>query len=432
MKTHMQMWLTALVASLVVSNAVASVALALPQDWDQLIDNTIDDIDPETPPPGDPDRDCTGATRTFTLDDTALADARALLQGTRIQISHTQQGVPIVGEERTIDLRGGIPAYKFDQLMQAQEARCAQTPNPDACFLNWLQQMSETAVHTITPRYHSYIEWGSFLQLAGLDYEPLNIPVIEKDVSGKASKAVLSLLVVPIVFNIEHAKCYINEIGSTVANSADLDMYIEGGYLTVDIPLYSGFSPTLKCEGEAVALWGLHSWGWADEFFPDVDLDDIRLKLRVGPFKNVDGLPIYDSAIVDFHADLDLNNTPGFVEDVVDFFRDYRDRVKDKTQEKIRKGLLKETVKEGLGQGMVGFIENQTGDSVERICDVDTFGTSIRFEYEVNVPTSGNSGGGSTPWETKLSHDSTYMPTSGNSGGGSTPRVLSPSELFAR
>jgi hypothetical protein len=295
----------------------------------------------------------------------------------------------IVGEPRTVEFEKNIPPYKLEELEQAQQAKCAKTPDPDACMLEWEQQLNETVVRTFTPTYHSYIEWGPTLQALGLDYEPLDIPVIEKDVSGTVSKAVWSLLTLggAAFFNIERAKCYINEIGATVETNADFAMYIDKGYLALHIPVYSGFSPTLKCEGEAVALYGAHSWGWADDWFPDVDLDDISLTFRLGPFKNVEGLPLYAGAAVDFHADLDINNIPGFVEEVIDWFRDYRDRVKNAVQEKIRKRLQKASIKEGLGEALIGLIEFQTADSVKRICDVDTTDTFIRFEYEVGGPT---------------------------------------------
>jgi hypothetical protein len=44
-----------------------------------------------------------------------------------------------VGEPRTIELQNSIPPYKFQQLEQAQHAKCAKTSNPDACMLEWEQ-----------------------------------------------------------------------------------------------------------------------------------------------------------------------------------------------------------------------------------------------------------------------------------------------------
>jgi hypothetical protein len=338
-------------------------------------------------PGGDPDRDCTGATKTFTLDDGALAFALRLLEGTRIQISHTRQGVPIVGEPRTIKWTP-IPLHKLEELEQAQQARCAHTSDPDACMREWEQQLNETMkVYTSTPTYNSYIQWGPQLQLAGHDYEPLDIPVIEKGVSGTVAKVVWTLLGLGPFFSIDRAKCYINEIGATVATDSDFAMYMDNGYLALHIPLDSGFSPTLKCEGKGVALYGAYSYGWADDWFPDVDLDDISLTIRLGLFKNVDGLPLYAGAFADFHADLDINNTPGFVEDVIDWFKDYRDRVKNAVQEKMSKRLQEASIKEKFGKALLGLIGVSTGDSVERICNVDTSATAIRFEYEVGGPT---------------------------------------------
>jgi hypothetical protein len=56
-------------------------------------------------------------------------------------------------------------------------------------------------------------------------------------------------------------------------------------------------------------------------------------------------------------------------------------------QERVRNRLQKASIKAGLGEALLDLIELQTGDSVGRICDVDTADSLIRFEYEVDGPT---------------------------------------------
>src|SRR5688500_17947261 len=75
MKNQLRGWFTAVIVALVAANTVAPVVLGLPKDDPSIDDDPIIDDDPDDilpTPPGDPDRDCTGATKTFTLMLTAL------------------------------------------------------------------------------------------------------------------------------------------------------------------------------------------------------------------------------------------------------------------------------------------------------------------------------------------------------------------------
>ncbi len=360
------------------SETMSSTALRL--DDDPFNDGPAD-IPPDLP---DPEPNCSAGSRVYTVDNDLLSGLLLLLSGSRLQISHTRQGEPIVGEPRTINLKRGIPAAKFQQLEQAQEARCSAQPNPGQCMVNWYQRMNETVVHTVVPEYHSYVNWSnSFANLTGLSYTPVPVPVVEKSVQKKLTKALTSLLVLPIAINVDRARCHVNQIESIVDfNNNSHPVEIRNGRLEIGFPLSSAGYPTLKCEGRAVALWGLHTWGWADELFPDVSLTNMRLGASFGGFRSEQDLPMYSFVHVNVDADIDLNNIPGFGEGIIDFFKDYEDRVRTKVGDALRNKLMSDTVREAFGRALVDLVEDRSGDEVERVCDVHAAGNTVDIEYE--------------------------------------------------
>ncbi len=349
-------------------------------DDDPFNDGPLD-IPPDLP---DPEPQCPAGSHVYTVDNDLLSGLLLLLSGSRLQISHTGRGEPIVGEPRTINLKRGIPAAKFEQLEQAQEARCSGQPNPGQCMVNWYQRMNETVVHTIVPKYHSYVDWSNtFGNLTGLSYTPVPVPVVEKSVQKKLTKALTSLLVLPIAVNVDRARCHVNQIESIVDYSNNSHpVEIRNGRLEIGFPLSGVGYPTLKCEGRAVALWGLHTWGWADELFPDVSLTNMRLGVSFGGFHSEENLPMYSFVHVNVDADIDLNNIPGFGEGMIDFFKDYEDRVRSKVADTLRDKLMSNTVREAFGRALVDLVEDRSGDVVERVCDVHAAGDTVDIEYE--------------------------------------------------
>lgn len=345
----------------------------LPDDWPPV----------DLPPLDDPEPQCPVGSRAYTIDN-SLVDLLALtLSGSRLQISHTGRGEPLTGEPRTLNLKKGITASKFQQLEAAQEQRCLTRPDPGQCILDWYHAMNETVVHTIVPEYHSYVEWGDgFANLTGLEYTPVPVPVVEKPVQSTIAKAVTSALILPIAVNVDRARCYVNQIESTFSTQTH-PTDIRNGRLQIGFPLDSGATPTLKCEGRAVALWGWHTWGWSDEMFPDVSLSNMYMNATIGGFSVVDGLPMYGSVGVGVDADIDLNNVPGFGESLISFFKDYSTKARAKVAAALRNKLMSDTVREAFGRALVGLVEQRSKDSIERVCDVRAAGDTIEVEYEV-------------------------------------------------
>jgi hypothetical protein len=305
-----------------------------------------------------------------------------------MQISHTGQGIPLVAEPRTVNFTKSITAAKFEQLESAQEERCNKKPNPAQCMADWYQRMNETVVHTYQSEFHSYIDWSDAVTNAtGLDYTPLPIPVVEKSVQKKLTKALTSALILPIAVNVDRARCYVNQIESIVYfNNNTHPAEIRNGKLEVGMPLDSVGYPTLKCEGRAVALWGLHTWGWADELFPDVSLTNMQIHASIGAFRSEDDLPMYSSVDINVQADIDLNNIPSVGEDVIDFIKDYSDKSRTRVAEVLHKKLMSDAVREAFGRGIVQLVEQRTGDEIERVCKVNAEGDRISIEYEEVLP----------------------------------------------
>ncbi len=145
---------------------MTSTGWAISQTSDQSVLNDVQTmarvrIDDDPPGPGpidppidpDPEPQCGANSRTHWIDNAVLNLLAGVLTESRLQISHTRQGEPIVGEPRTINLAKSITAAKFEELEQAQEQRCERASNPGRCMTDWYQRMTETIVYTIEPRY---------------------------------------------------------------------------------------------------------------------------------------------------------------------------------------------------------------------------------------------------------------------------------------
>lgn len=340
--------------------------------------------------PEDPEPETCEADAVYTVDNETITELLFVLGGTRLQISHTRQGVPIEGELRTMELSKGITSAKFQELEAAQEERCSTKFDPLQCMADWYQAMSATVVHTIQPSYHSYVDWSDAITAeTGLEYTLVPVPVVEKSIQKNLTKGLLTALVLPIVINVDRARCAINQIESVANfNNNTHQAEIVNGKLELAMPLTSVGFPTLKCEGRAVALWGLHSWGWADELFPDVNLTNIQIKASIGSFKAENELPGYSSAIVSVDAHIDLNNLSVVEENILDFIKDYNNKIKTKVAAALQLKLLGNNVREAFGRAIVKQIENESGESVARVCDVNGLGDRIEIEYERLNPTS--------------------------------------------
>lgn len=350
-----------------------------------IIDDGIDSgggpIDVEPPEDDDDEPSCPANSKSYTVDNQMLFDLLFVLNGTRFQFSHAPQGASIVGEPRTINFAGGLTAAKFLELEQAQQQSCSTKADPDQCMLDWYQKMSEFAVHTYSPKYYSYVDFpNTFSNVTGVDYIPLPIRVVEKSVQSKWTKALTTLLALPIAVNVDKARCFINQIEGVVDNNAH-KMELHNGQLELGMTLDSAGDPTLVCEGRAVALWGLHTWGWADELFPDIRLSNMRMAINLGGFIVKDDLPMYSFADVDVHADIDLNNIPGFGEDIIDFIKGFRDKAHTKVSEALEKKLMSNSLREAFGRVIVLALENQTHHKVERVCNVSTDNDTVTIEY---------------------------------------------------
>jgi len=337
--------------------------------------------EPTNIPPQEPDSDPCNPDRTYTVNNQALSELIFFLGQTRLQLSHTAQGVPLTPEPRTINLAKGITAAKFRDLERAQEARCNRKPNPAQCMATWVQQMSQTVVHTFQSDIYSYIDWpNSVTNTIGLSHTKVPIPVVEKSVQSKLAKVLTSPLILPIAITVDRARCHINQIESVVQTTTH-KAEIQNGRLKIDIPLTGGI-PTLKCEGRAAALWGLHSWGWADELFPDVRLTNMQVNASFGGFAIHQDVPVYTSVFVGVHADIDLNNVPGIGEDVINFMKDYTKKSHRKVKLALEKELKRNKVKLAFGKGVTRIIEKQSGDRINRVCSIDSAGNQIRIQYE--------------------------------------------------
>ncbi|MEE9354654.1 MAG: hypothetical protein V3U75_03605 [Methylococcaceae bacterium] len=345
----------------------------------------------------DPEPACTASSRTYSVTNELLNLLGLLLNGSRLQISHTGQGVPLVGQPRTINFFETIPIAKFELLEKAQEQRCEHKPNPTQCMNDWYQDMNEQIVYTIEPKHHSYVDWSdSFSNVTGLSFTPVPVPVVEKPVQSKIAKAVTTLLIWPIAVNVDKARCFINQVESNF-NHMTHPIDIKNGRLEIGMTLKSVGSPTLKCEGRAVALWGLHTWGWADKLFPDINLTNMKVAASLGDFRVVDDMPMFSTAKVDVQASVDLNNIPDIGESVISFFKDYSKKARNKVADALRKKLASKKVREAFGHALVDLVEKNTGDQVDRVCAVHAAGDNVDIEYEtvietdpvINVPAGG-------------------------------------------
>jgi len=338
----------------------------------------FNDPDPTVPvpPAPDPEPACSSSARMVSMSSADLnTDLHVFLRSTRIQLSHFGRGEPVVGPSRKLLLRRNIPAYKLDQFMNNIERQCSSKPNPVQCVVDRMTALNDPVVHTITPTYDSYIHWPhGMANLMGSEFEQLPISVVKKTLIHKW------WLKYALPGSVTEARCSMNNIHHVIDFNDGASFDFSGNAMRFRIPLTTG-NPALKCDGYG-RFFGI-GVGWADELFPDVNLHNPNVVLTFGAFRAEDGHLAYKVSRGFFNGSVDLNNTPGPIEDFIDLLKGFRDKIDDKIEEKLRKATEKAKVRRGIRRALEKLLSGRAGTSISgRICDVKVGGGRMRVWYE--------------------------------------------------
>jgi hypothetical protein len=262
-----------------------------------------------------------------------------LLKDSRLQISHTSNGVPLPGNPVEYQVRWSIPAYKWSDL-------CEKTPPAPLC------DGPREGVRTLrkyTPIYNSYLDFGAVAVAAGApDFIPLPIPIVEKEVPtwlrvlivGASPGSLLAAV------DVDRIQLLINNINLDFNDASKWNVGIGDGGLTLGVKLQSSH-PTIKCMGHyhvrAGYVWSV-SENWADEMCPDFDLSQMDLSIRVLTDASGGRLGVADAQVT-----AQLQPT-GVQSDVIDFVSGATDTAEELIAASMRNKLLEPDTQTRLGK----------------------------------------------------------------------------------
>ena len=292
---------------------------------------------------------------------------KPLLNDSRIQISHTGSGGFVSGTPHD------VTSYP---LTLEYQRRCIDVPDPPADCDAMLESMIRHAiVHTITPSFSSFIDFGPTAEAQGAPaYILLPVEPHEHEVPTwkRAIFVGLQSLFATTSIDIDRARLLSNNIHLDLKTSTMWEGTISGGSLNLHLRFLSDH-PTIKCEAHYTQRIGFIfsvSSGWADELCPDYDLSQMEMIIHVFP------------AVVDNAVTVEVQLTPqGLQSDLIDYFTDVSAEQEVKIAEKVRARLIEPENRAKLGIVLMKVLQHRFPDLV-RVRSSQLVGSDWVVRYE--------------------------------------------------
>jgi hypothetical protein len=320
------------------------------------------------------------------------------LRGTRIQISHTNNGVPVYGPPYTV--KYSIPGYKYQQLTncdrltgQALE-RCEERAER-------ITRTGTNKLRTVVPKYNSYIDFGGAAEFFGApNFLPLSIDPVEKDVPTWLRGLIMGLTPGGIFasVDIDKIRLYMNNI-NTVIGSTTFKTNIANGKFNMNTTLDSS-RPAVICEGHYKVKTGFFltvTSGWADSMCPDFDVEPIKVGITMTPVVNSAG----ELSLGQPDANVKLNPR-GVQSNLIQLIVDATGTASARAKKSLERGLENSAARP-LGKTVEAIIKKVRGiDDLGPILSAKIVGNELLVTYEPLTPQQQVTGG-SKPSGTVLS-----------------------------
>jgi hypothetical protein len=304
------------------------------------------------------------------------------LRDTRLQISHTNNGVPVYGPPYTV--KYSIPSYKYQQLTncdrltgQAAE-RCEQRAER-------ITRTGTNKLRTVVPKYNSYIDFGGAAEYFGAPkFLPLSIDPVEKDVPLWLRGVIMGLS--PGGFlasvDIDKIKLYMNNI-NTVIGPTTFKTNIANGKFNMNTTLDSS-RPAVICEGHYKVKAGYFltvTSGWADSMCPDFDVEPIKADITMVPVVNAAG----ELSLGQPNANVRLNPR-GVQSNLIQLLVDATGTAAARAKKSLERGLENSAARP-LGKTVEAIIKKVRGiDDLGPILSAKIVGNELLVTYEPVKP----------------------------------------------
>jgi hypothetical protein len=294
------------------------------------------------------------------------------LSDSRIQISHTGSGGFVSGTPHD------VTSYP---LTAEYQRHCLDVLDPPADCDAMLESMiSHATIHTITPSFSSFIDFGPTAEAQGAPpFIVLPIEPHEHEVPTwkRAIFVALQSVFGGSSIDIDQARLYSNNIHIDLQNLNVWDGTIGGGSLNLHLHFISDH-PTIKCEAHYTQRVGFIftvASGWADELCPDYDLSQMDMDIHVFPTVQNDSI-----AVAGVTVDVSLEPS-GVQSELIDFFTDVSAEQEVRIADKVRARLIDADNKAKLGTVLMKVLQHRFPDLV-RVRSSQIAGTDWVVRYE--------------------------------------------------
>jgi uncharacterized protein YbcI len=296
-----------------------------------------------------------------------------LLQDSRIQISQTNNGIPVPCNPVTYTTRWSVPPYKYNQL-------CVEPPQPAPICAQWENGgQGEFTFHNYTPILTSYVDFGPNAVAAGApDVLPLPIPEIERDVPLALRTLIMGGQPASILYglDVDRVRVLVNDVHLDLNDTANWSVRIENAGLTVAVKLQSSH-PAIKCVGHysAKSFYVFTvSEGWADELCPDFDLSQMDLSIKFIPGASNDLLTVTDAQV-----SVQLEPT-GTSSEVIDFLGGITTSAEEQIASTMRTKLLEPQTRAQMAKLLTRGLQAQFPDMC-KVVTAQVIGTDLVVRF---------------------------------------------------
>jgi hypothetical protein len=272
-----------------------------------------------------------------------------LLKDSRIQVSHTNNGIPVPGSPASYQVHWSVPSYKYSQLcVEPLNAPPNWQPAPICAHWENGGLSGDHTFRTYTPIYNSYVDFGPNAVAAGApDVIPLPVSTVERDVPTALRVAIMGAQPGSILYgmDVDKIQILINNIFLDLNDTTKWNVRVEDGGITLAVKLSSSH-PTIKCQahwnGKTLYVLSVSS-GWSDELCPDFDMSQMDLTVHLNLSAANDKVAVTD-------AQVSVQLTPsGTQSGVIDFIGGVTDTAETQIASALRSKLLEPTTKLKLG-----------------------------------------------------------------------------------
>jgi hypothetical protein len=220
----------------------------------------------------------------------------------------------------------------------------------------------------------SYLDFNETLNDRGVIDRAFDIPVENQNLGQLAMAAIGALS--GGIFTAHQIRLKINNLNSTLGIDT-VTVTLEDGAFALTIELLSD-DPTIKCEADTLSFlpFGFPiPVGWLDETCPDAQFIDPRLLLRFVPGVDQNGNITIDDATVRLDTEIDVSPI-NFLEEQLHF----KQRLKDGFEAQLRDKLLEPDLRSGLGTALTRLFEAERGKPIHKVLSISVDPTGVLIE----------------------------------------------------